>query len=77
MHQETLLYMWHRLPINEKKKPDAINRESSAHHPRRTNQRAGRPCTLGVDRARSRSVGTMNFQRCLLKSRLLPSTAIT
>src|SRR5438093_1897475 len=51
MHQETLLYMWHRLPINEKKKPAGYQPRILGALPRveLINVPAGR-ATLGVDR---------------------------
>src|SRR5437764_6083807 len=51
MHQETLLYMWHRLPINEKKKPAGYQPRILGASPRveLINVPAGR-ATLGVDR---------------------------
>ena len=61
MHQETLLYMWHRLPYEQKRKPAIVVRASgsgAARHPRfpaKSNERVRIPAgtvTLGADRAR-------------------------
>src|SRR5205823_5277653 len=51
MHQETLLYMWHRLPINEKKKPAGYQPRILGASPRveLINVPAGR-AMLGLDR---------------------------
>ena len=51
MHQETLLYMWHRLPSNEKKKPSGYQPRILGASPRVEviNVPAGR-AALGVDR---------------------------
>ncbi|HEY7289950.1 MAG TPA: SUMF1/EgtB/PvdO family nonheme iron enzyme [Vicinamibacterales bacterium] len=53
MHQETLLYMWHRLPLEEKRRPDGYRPLTGAAAPRQewVNVPAGR-ATLGVDRGR-------------------------
>jgi len=51
MHQETLLYMWHRLPFEQKRKPAGYRPRVGAPVPRqeRIDVPAGR-ATLGVDR---------------------------
>jgi ergothioneine biosynthesis protein EgtB len=53
MHQETLLYMWHRLPHGQKTKPAGLSYELGDSAPERTSVRipAG-PATLGADRSR-------------------------
>jgi formylglycine-generating enzyme required for sulfatase activity len=52
MHQETLLYMWHRLPHAQKRKPQGLAYETGAQAPAHTSVRipAGR-ATLGARRA--------------------------
>jgi ergothioneine biosynthesis protein EgtB len=52
MHQETLLYMWHRLPHVQKRPPHGLRYERGAAAPARRTVRipAGR-ATLGADRA--------------------------
>ena len=52
MHQETLLYMWHRLPFEQKTAPAGYHPRTEGASPRRGVGRrfpAGR-ATLGVDR---------------------------
>ena len=51
MHQETLLYMWHRLPFAQKKKPSGYQPRTEGTSPRVEwcEVPAGR-ATLGVDR---------------------------
>ncbi len=51
MHQETLLYMWHRLPFEQKRTPDAYRPHVDGHAPAQewVDVPAGR-ATLGVDR---------------------------
>jgi ergothioneine biosynthesis protein EgtB len=53
MHQETLLYMWHRLPHNQKAKPAGTSYELGDSAPRRAvvHVPAG-AATLGADRTR-------------------------
>jgi ergothioneine biosynthesis protein EgtB len=53
MHQETLLYMWHRLPHARKRRPDdlAYERSDAVPAPRTVRVPAGY-ATLGADRAR-------------------------
>jgi gamma-glutamyl hercynylcysteine S-oxide synthase len=52
MHQETLLYMWHRLPFEQKRKPAAYRPRVDGRAPAQEwiDVPAGR-ATLGVDRA--------------------------
>jgi gamma-glutamyl hercynylcysteine S-oxide synthase len=52
MHQETLLYMWHRLPYDQKRKPANVRYEFGGEPPAPATARvpAGR-ATLGADRA--------------------------
>lgn len=51
MHQETLLYMWHRLPFTQKRKPEHYApRVDAPVAPRNWIAVAGGPATLGVDR---------------------------
>ena len=52
MHQETLLYMWHRLPFDQKRRRPVIGR---AYRTASRRRRSGSTCpagraTLGVDR---------------------------
>jgi len=51
MHQETLLYMWHRLPLTEKRRPAGYRPNTSGAAPRQEwiDVPGGR-VTLGVDR---------------------------
>jgi ergothioneine biosynthesis protein EgtB len=51
MHQETLLYMWHRLPFEQKRRPAGYTPEADNEEPRSEwiDIPAGR-ATLGVDR---------------------------
>ena len=51
MHQETLLYMWHRLPLDQKRRPPAYAPRTEGAPPRQEwiEVPAGR-ATLGVDR---------------------------
>lgn len=51
MHQETLLYMWHRLPVDRKRKPAGLDAPIDGAMPRQEWIRvpAGR-ATLGLDR---------------------------
>jgi iron(II)-dependent oxidoreductase len=51
MHQETLLYMWHRLPYERKRRPDYLRYEARGEQPRYRSVRvpAGR-ATLGASR---------------------------
>jgi gamma-glutamyl hercynylcysteine S-oxide synthase len=51
MHQETLLYMWHRLPFEQKRAPPGLGYELSGQPPAPGTVRipAG-PATLGADR---------------------------
>ena len=53
MHQETLLYMWHRLPHEQKRKPAGVRYEVGARlpDPARVKVPAGR-ATLGANRDR-------------------------
>jgi ergothioneine biosynthesis protein EgtB len=53
MHQETLLYMWHRLPYSQKRKPDGVRYETDGPQPPYASIRipAG-AATLGADRER-------------------------
>jgi len=52
MHQETLLYMWHRLPLEQKRRPAryAVVTDAPVPHPEWIQVPAGR-ATLGLDRA--------------------------
>ena len=52
MHQETLLYMWHRLPLEQKRRPAryAAVTDAPVPHPEWIQVPAGR-ATLGLDRA--------------------------
>jgi ergothioneine biosynthesis protein EgtB len=52
MHQETLLYMWHRLPFEQKRRPSQYRPKTGGRAPVQewVNVPAGR-ATLGVDRA--------------------------
>ena len=54
MHQETLLYMWHRLPYDQKHKPAGVRYELNAPPPAHAVAKipAGR-ATLGADRERA------------------------
>jgi iron(II)-dependent oxidoreductase len=51
MHQETLLYMWHRLPLNEKRRPQTYAPRANGAPPQQQwiSVPAG-PATLGRDR---------------------------
>jgi iron(II)-dependent oxidoreductase len=52
MHQETLLYMWHRLPYDQKRKPDDVRYELGATRPP-SSERIAIPAgtaTLGANR---------------------------
>jgi len=50
MHQETLLYMWHRLPFEMKRAPAGYRPETGAAPPvQRDTHVPGGPVTLGVD----------------------------
>ena len=52
MHQETLLYMWHRLPFERKRRPDAYRPTVDAPVPRNEWVEVPAGCaTLGIDRA--------------------------
>jgi gamma-glutamyl hercynylcysteine S-oxide synthase len=52
MHQETLLYMWHRLPFEQKRKPASYEPRDDGAPPRQEwIDVAGGPAVLGVDRA--------------------------
>ena len=48
MHHETLLYMWHRLPFAEKRRP-------AAYRPRNRGRRAGAGTDRGARRIEHRS----------------------
>jgi ergothioneine biosynthesis protein EgtB len=51
MHQETLLYMWHRLPLACKRRPDGYAPRAGGRPPRQEwVEVPGGPVTLGVDR---------------------------
>ena len=51
MHQETLLYMWHRLPLDEKQRPDAYRPRVDGSSPAREwVDIAPGPTTLGAER---------------------------
>ena len=66
MHQETLLYMWHRLPFDQKRAAAPATRPPSSGRRRRTNgsRLPGGCATLGVDRAvDSDSAGTTSSRR--------------
>jgi ergothioneine biosynthesis protein EgtB len=53
MHQETLLYMWHRLPHDRKRKPADVRYELGATPPRAARVRIPRgSATLGAHRGR-------------------------
>src|SRR5438132_584601 len=52
MHHETLLYMWHRLPLEDKRRPDNYApRVDGVAPPREWVEIPGGRVTLGVDRA--------------------------
>ena len=52
MHQETLLYMWHRLPFARKRRPDGYAPQTDGLVPRRESIAIpGGRATLGVDRS--------------------------
>ena len=58
MHQETLLYMWHRLPFEQKQKPAGyVARVDGLPPPREWVAVPGGRATLGVDRASVPFVG--------------------
>src|SRR5262249_6398831 len=51
MHQETLLYMWHRLPLDQKRRPDLYRPEVNGHAVRQEWIRVpASRVTLGRDR---------------------------
>jgi ergothioneine biosynthesis protein EgtB len=53
MHQETLLYMWHRLPHSQKRKPSNLRYEVGGSPPPHSIVRIPEgPATLGADRDR-------------------------
>jgi ergothioneine biosynthesis protein EgtB len=51
MHQETLLYMWHRLPPQQKRVPPELRYERGSGPPRETANIPAGAATLGADRA--------------------------
>ena len=52
MHQETLLYMWHRLPFEQKKRPASYRADTGGVAPRQEWIEVPEGCaTLGVDRS--------------------------
>ncbi len=53
MHQETLLYMWHRLPFDRKRRPVGYRPRTDGHPPvQEWIEVPGGRATLGVDRGR-------------------------
>jgi gamma-glutamyl hercynylcysteine S-oxide synthase len=65
MHQETLLYMWHRLPLDQKKRPAGYAPVVDGHVPAAewVNVPRGR-ATLGVDRDATRFGWDNEFPSC-------------
>ena len=55
MHQETLLYMWHRLPFEQKRRPPATHRASTARRRRAGVDRDSRGLRDARRRSRDRS----------------------
>jgi ergothioneine biosynthesis protein EgtB len=51
MHQETLLYMWHRLPPQQKRVPPGLRYERGSSPPREIANIPAGAATLGADRA--------------------------
>ena len=66
MHQETLLYMWHRLPFEQKRKPAGYRPRVDGRAPRARVDRDSRRLRHARRRARrrSRSAGTTSIRRC-------------
>jgi hypothetical protein len=69
MHQETLLYMWHRLPYGQKRRPAGYAAVTSGRVPAQEwiDVPSGR-ATLGVDREALRLAGTTSGRRTALTS---------
>ena len=67
MHQETLLYMWHRLPFEQKRAPGRLSRRASsgAAPPARMDRGSRRAARRSASTAtRFRSAGTTSSRRC-------------
>ena len=80
MHQETLLYMWHRLPFEQKRRPAGLSRRASTDaSPRAGVDRRSRPAARrsASIAARFRSAGTTSSRRCASTCRRSRSSATT